>query len=322
MTRVDSTADETGYDHLFDNPIILHLMRSIYPMFLLFPLLDLMKSDESESDPRKKKMKKSRSIFNLERMTDINESSKGGLSAADLTSLIYNFFQSCYLVYMLVNAFKYTLNSNVSGSWDRYQVFYGILSNTAFILIFSRLQREEMMNTPIQNDFQERLKSSHWLLWTIFVLDKLALRVIQIIVVFPPLLTHAIPGSFVYSWVAVLFFACLFGSMLLTIYALVYVWMLICYCTGMNPHYRKHIPRIMGVCYQLVSRLSMVFSYQTVFNYMYLFYAANGSSGGTISGSDYLGVISDEYHYRSQTYCLVNNYRDNAINFVTVFNWL
>jgi hypothetical protein len=348
--------DDFDYDHLFEGGITSDFMKLRLKSSFLRPIMDLIKSDKEEYEPteshksikmrpeEKLLVKTANGIISvpleeslqqldkqnprsyLERAVmyffqgDDSEYLKSP-SSVDMASMIYNFLQSCYILYIVVITFSYTSNSTVTGSWDRYQVFYGILNNTALMLSVSRSLRFSIYKT-CEIDFEKWHRSGRWLLREIDWLDKLLSRLIPIILIFPPFITHVFPALFVYYWIALLCVVCLIASYYLSIYGIVYAWVLICYCTGINPRYRKHIPRTIAVSTKYFLRLYLVFVYQTLFNYMYLFYAANGSSGGIISGSDYLGVISDEFHYRSQTYCLVNKYLDNAINFVSVFNWL
>lgn len=131
--------------------------------------------------------------------------------------------------------------------------------------------------------------------------------------VLPPIVTHVIPGLFVFAWISlpVLLLAFLSYS-----------------CSREDFH--RHLPSVvryfLRLQYEVSSRFVAIFLLQVLYNYSAILY----SKSLPISSSDYIDVITFDYKIRTQSYCFFSSLWEgvgktgeaNARTIITFMAWL
>lgn len=205
-----------------------------------------------------------------------------------------------------------TLDRSVS-AWRQYENFYGLLMNSAFLnfpisvilFVFELEFRELNMVAPDREEFRAfNFSMIVFGLCLIFAL--------------PALATHILPAMIVYFWVF------LIALITVAVCSIAIEWVSrILYDDNIAVFEvlleRHNSFKILYVLLLASWRLFMVYIFQTLYNYMYLFYAIDEVP---VPANQYLGVIADEYSLRSQTACLFHHYTDNIGNVLIFFNWL
>jgi hypothetical protein len=119
----------------------------------------------------------------------------------------------------------------------------------------------------------------------------------------PPLLTHAIPGFWLYIWL-LLPMICI----PLAIYSLLVEQLRVV---------KKESQFKSLIFLDIFLRLYLLLWLQTFFNYMTLLYRYQA-----LNGDNYLQVIVDEYHLRTQTYCAFDTFASDAKSVLVFFSWI
>jgi hypothetical protein len=72
-----------------------------------------------------------------------------------------------------------------------------------------------------------------------------------------------------------------------------------------------------AIKFEIGLRLLHILMMQTLFNYMYLFYKYQAPTW-----DEYVGVIVDEYHLRTQTYCALESIDTDLRNLLVFLSWI
>jgi hypothetical protein len=136
------------------------------------------------------------------------------------------------------------------------------------------------------------------------------------LLILPPVLTHVIPGIFVYCWVLlmVLIGLLLFTFIIMTIPPLSYKWIYSIHgdLSVDDPFMKGYLRFSFQICFSFLGKIFFLYCLQTTFNYMGMFY----------NGENYLEVISKEYSLRSQSECFLEDKFTNFANALTFFSWV
>jgi hypothetical protein len=236
------------------------------------------------------------------------------------------------LVSLVIIVFTWLQLDRSVSSWQQYENFYGLILNSA---VLNSLISMSSLTSFIQYAGRKGFKLLPGTKSTrnpYFILLA-ALYLPIVLVVLPSLFTHMIPGMIVYVWVMMIVLLC-------TVYGVFAVVQRIEDLFGMeysfgilDEHYDEDFLRaVIGdnmfspagkLRYQFIwagFRLCFHFSFLSLFNYMHFFYLL--SSSGGVPPNDYLGVITDDYALRTQTFCLYEHYKDDYRNMIIFFSWL
>lgn len=221
-----------------------------------------------------------------------SDNSERNLSLKD-AKIIFLYFQGvAALVSFALHCKK--LNPNQT-YWNRYQNLYGEVLNSAVLtfLISCWIYVSENENSEQKN--KSRVMS--------FAACGLVITGLLFI---PPLLTHIVPAIVVYCWIFILFFIAFVVALLVVIL-----------CIGHFVNGGEQLtPGQLRKAIEIFTRLAAIFFFQTMFNYMYIYYKVQPSTA-----DEYLGVIYTEYKLRSQTYCLFEHIWELGSSLV-FFSWL
>jgi len=131
--------------------------------------------------------------------------------------------------------------------------------------------------------------------------------------ILPPIVTHVIPGLFVFAWISI---------PVMTLAYLSY------YCSREDFH--RNLPSVvryfLRLQYEVSSRFVAIFLLQVLYNYSSILC----SKSLPISPSDYIDVITFDYKIRTQSYCFFNSLWEgvgkageaNARTIITFMAWL
>ena len=210
---------------------------------------------------------------------------------ASLTFLyfqVFSSFISCVLAF-------FQIDKNQS-RWIQYTNLYGLLLNSSLVTtsVSLLLKYYEISLEDKRGNSEERRKAWKWYLLSLLPLV-------------PIVITHIIPGVIVYIWVALIVAA-----------ALGIVWGIWICCSCCKSEIEFINNSFSGFMFEIIARLFFVFFFQTLFNYMAIFY----SFQVPISSSQYIGVIVEEYNLRLETYCYFHRGISDVKSAIVVFSWL
>lgn len=250
-------------------------------------------------------------VQNLELESGLSDKSTSLTQKSSISDskIAFLYFQFCTAVLSIAVACKNVDHSK--STWQQYNDFYGLLLNSSALTYIISL-------IPVLATAHSEERMFSFLGGTGSLMCLLCL--------YPPLITHILPGMFAYIWVEAGFIFSLFGvffvlDMLLQYFSNDTIQILA--AVDENENASEFSMKLSKLLLEMGYRLVAIMICQTFYNYMYLLYnATNGSTSGVISGHDYIQVIIEEYNLRSQTKCLFYNMLDTTENAIVFFNWL
>jgi hypothetical protein len=220
-------------------------------------------------------------------------------------------FVAFQFLFALISFFTAAAYLDYSQSmWNRYQNFFGYLLNTGFLTCFisCSIYRIELNRKMSSEKSAEMNRLSR--------LSSILTGIVSCILI-PPFLTHLIPGTLIYGWVIIAFIVAIFILFVVMICFLEsFAGMLRLICRFETP---PASDKMFQLGLELAWRLLAMIFFQTIFNYMYFFYQIHSDK---MTGSDYVGVLRDEYTLRTQTLCMFHHATDSFKQILIFFNWL
>lgn len=188
--------------------------------------------------------------------------------------------------------------NSASTFWNTYQNIYGMYINTvaltpiiSILFFLARFGVAMLSDRKIkwELDFPEEAEK---------VLKQMGF--LSYLPLVPPIYTHIIPGLFIFAWLPIL--------LLLIFIAYCLVGYLLHYLFVKTFHLQLHKKLVITVV-QLGFRICLMILFQSLYNYMYLFYGPAGSYGE---------VMNLDLEYRTQTTCLFHDKMNSVKDFFSL----
>ena len=187
----------------------------------------------------------------------------------------------------IVAHFIFIATTTAGSNWDRYtQLFSGIMNSGALVFAIAALGAVGVTGKPVPMRLFE----------------------LTMVLLLPGFATHSIPMLFAFIYVPI---------------GVVVGFVLVGTAIGAaNKRFQNQITSFaVAVEVRLVVTLTMIICLQTTFNYGALLYALPDATWSTVTGSEYIGVISTEWNMRSTSCYLdgISSSARHAANFASIF---
>jgi hypothetical protein len=285
-----------SYTLVVTNVIIFNVVKLIVEKLIIPPILNYffppqtktiqkeLTRDDVEINPLGERS------LQVEENSDVNKSNR----KVPKSAVIFLYLQGICALFALIVA---CMNHYEGNFWVRYECFYGFLLNSPFFTFFISATIFAYKYDDLEEAKPLGEIFAHFYHFCIYVVA---------IAFFPPCFTHFLPAAILYGYFLIAGVVVMWGLNKILSKSDFYDYFAVS---------ESEVTNLLKL--EITLRLVVILFFQTYFNYMYLFYQYRSPSWG-----EYVGVITEEYRLRTQTYCAFESWDADLRSLLVFFSWM